>query len=88
MGVVDTADAAYLLKTGKVRLARPLRDGRRCRSGLRRHRQLPAASYGPIVYWAAETHHAMSPNVAEFVAFLRQPEAQERIKADGLEVLP
>lgn len=88
VGVVDTADAAYLLKTAKVRLAVLYATDVAADRAFTITDQLPPASYGPIVYWAAETHHAMSPNVANFEAFLRRPEVQERIKADGLEVLP
>jgi hypothetical protein len=49
---------------------------------------LADASYRPIVYWAAQTAHALSPNAAKFVAFLRQAQARQRAWADGLEVLP
>jgi molybdate transport system substrate-binding protein len=88
VGVADTADASYLLTTGKVRLAVLYATDVAADWALTITDDLSPSSYGPIVYWAAETQSAMSPNVAKFAAFLRQPEAQERIKADGLEVLP
>jgi molybdenum ABC transporter molybdate-binding protein len=88
VGVVDTADASYLLATGKVRLAIIYATDVTADPAFTVTDSLPPANDGPIIYWAAETQHALSPNVARFAAFLRQPEAQARVKADGLEVLP
>jgi molybdate transport system substrate-binding protein len=88
MGVVDTADASYLLATGKVQLALLYATDVAADPSLAIADRFPSASYGPIVYWIAETHHALSPNVERFAAFLRQPRAQERLRADGLEVQP
>jgi molybdate transport system substrate-binding protein len=50
--------------------------------------RFPASSYAQIVYWIAQTHNALSPNAENFVAFLHHAQAQERLRADGLEVLP
>ncbi len=88
IGVVDTADASYLLAEGKVQLALLYATDVAADPSLAVADRFPAASYGPIVYWIAETHHAFSPNAEKFVAFLRQPRAQERLRADGVEVPP
>jgi len=88
VGVVDTADAAYLLANGKVRLALLYATDIAANPGFAVADTLPAASYGPIVYWIAETHHALSPNTQKFADYLAQAQAQERLRRDGLEVLP
>ncbi len=88
IGVVGTADAAYLLAEGKVRLAIVYATDVAADPNFVITDRLPDASYGPIVYWAAQTAHALSPNTGKFVAFLRQARAQRQARADGLEVLP
>jgi molybdate transport system substrate-binding protein len=88
VGVVDTADAAYLLANGKVQRALVYATDVAANPGFTVADRLPAASYGPIVYWIAETQNALSPNAQKFADYLRQPQAQERLRRDGLEVLP
>jgi molybdate transport system substrate-binding protein len=88
IGVIGTADAAYLLAQGKVRLAILYATDVAAKPAFAVTDRLPAASYRPIVYWAAQTADALSPNSAKFVAFLRQAQAQQRARADGLKVLP
>ncbi|MGA8381084.1 MAG: substrate-binding domain-containing protein [Stellaceae bacterium] len=88
IGVVGAADAAYLLSHGKVRLAIVYATDVAANPNFVITDRLPDASYRPIVYWAAQTAHALSPNAAKFVALLRQAQAQRRARADGLEVLP
>jgi len=88
VGVVDTADATYLLASGKVQLALVYATDVAANPGLTVADTLPAASYGPIVYWIAETQNSLSPNVRKFADYLAQPQAQERLRRDGLEVLP
>ena len=88
VGVVDTADAAFLLEQGKVRLALLYATDVAADTSLAVADRLPEASYSPIVYWVAETQHSLSPNTGKFIAFLHQTDAQERLRTDGLEVLP
>jgi len=88
VGVVGTADAAYLLSRGKVQLAIVYATDVAANPDFAITDRLADASYRPIVYWAAQTAHALSPNAAKFVAFLRQAQARQRAWADGLEVLP
>jgi molybdate transport system substrate-binding protein len=88
VGVVDTADAAFLLEQGKVRLALVYATDAAADPSFAVADRLPDASYSPIVYWLAETQHSLSPNAGKFIAFLHQTDAQERLRADGLEVLP
>jgi molybdate transport system substrate-binding protein len=88
VGVVDTADAAFLLEQGKVRLALVYATDAAADPSFAVADRLPDASYSPIVYWVAETQHSLSPNAGKFIAFLHQADTQERLRADGLEVLP
>ena len=88
VGVVDTADAAFLLEQGKVRLALVYATDAGADPSFAVVDRLPDASYSPIVYWVAEPQPSLSPNASKFIAFLRQTDAQERSHADGLEVLP
>ena len=88
MGVVGTADAAYLLAQGKVKLAIVYATDVAANPMFSVTEPLPAASYPPIIYWVAQTEHALSPNAAKFIAFLRSAEGQLQARADGLEILP
>jgi molybdate transport system substrate-binding protein len=88
VGVVDTADAAFLLEKGQVRLALVYATDAAADPSFTVADRLPDASYRPIVYWVAETQRSLSPNTGKFIAFLHQADAQERLRADGLEVLP
>jgi molybdate transport system substrate-binding protein len=88
VGVVGTADAVFLLAHGKVQLAIVYA------TDLAANRELSAAAtppddaYEPITYWLAETNNFLSPNAGKFAMFLRQPPAQQLLRADGLEILP
>jgi molybdate transport system substrate-binding protein len=88
VGVVDTADASYLLAEGKVQLALVYATDVAADPAFAVTDRFPASSYAQIVYWIAQTHNALSPNAENFVAFLHHAQAQERLRADGLEVLP
>jgi len=88
IGVVDTADAAYLLAHGKVQWALVYATDVAAHPSLTLAEQLPPASYQPIDYWGVETARALSPNADRFLTFLRGAEAQARIRNDGLEPLP
>ena len=88
LGVVGTADASFLLAQGKVKLAIVYETDVAADPNLSITDRLPAAGYQPIVYWVALTEHALSPNAARFVAFLDEAPARQRLRADGLEVLP
>jgi molybdenum ABC transporter molybdate-binding protein len=87
-GVANTDDAAYLLETGKVKLAVIYATGAAANHGLTVAATLPGASYPPIIYWAAETSVVVNPETPKFAAFLQQPEARQILRADGLEVTP
>lgn len=88
IGVVGTADAAYLLTQGKVQLAVVYATDIAANPALAIAERLPSASYPPVVYWVAQTQHALSPNTAKFIEFLHGDEAQQRLRADGLEISP
>lgn len=87
IGVPDTSDAAFLLSTGKVRLAVLYASDVAARRDFAVTDTLPAG-VAPIVYWAAETQRALSPNSAKFLSFLQRPEVRGRGRDAGLEVLP
>jgi molybdate transport system substrate-binding protein len=88
IGVVGTADAAYLLTHGKVQLAVVYATDVVANPVFTITERLPSASYPPVVYWVARTQHALSPNTAKFIEFLHGDEAQQRLRADGLEISP
>jgi molybdate transport system substrate-binding protein len=88
IGVVGTADAAFLLSQGKARLAIIYATDVAADPAVTIVERLRAASYPPVVYWVAETTHALSPNATKFIAFLGSAAARDRLRADGLEVAP
>jgi len=88
VGVVGTADASFLLAQGTVRLAIVYATDVAAHPEFAVADRLPAASYPPIVYWVAVTERALSPNAARFAAFLRDAQARQQFRTDGLEVLP
>jgi molybdate transport system substrate-binding protein len=88
VGVVGTADASYLLAQGNVKLAIVYATDVAANPALTVADRLPASSYPPIVYWVAEPAHALSPNATKFIEFLHTAGAQQRLRADGLEISP
>jgi molybdate transport system substrate-binding protein len=88
IGVVDTADAAFLLSAGKARLVVVYASDASAEPGLAVTDALPADDVAPTIYWAAQTERALSPNSAKFVAFLGRAEVRGWVRDAGLEVLP
>jgi molybdate transport system substrate-binding protein len=88
VGVVGTADAAYLLTQGHVKLAIVYATDVAANPALTVADRLPASSHPPIVYWVAETTHALSPNTTKFIEFLHTAGARQQLRADGLEISP
>jgi len=88
LGVVGTEDAVYLLAHGQAQLAIVYATDAAANPALHVTDKLSSEGYAPIVYWAAQTDRALSPNTGKFLAFLRTPEALQQAQADGLEVLP
>jgi molybdate transport system substrate-binding protein len=87
-GVIDTADAVFLLREHKAAAAVVYATDVAATPALAVAAPLPEDDYPPIRYWVAETHNVLSPETAAFAAFLRRAPAQEIVHADGLEVLP
>jgi molybdate transport system substrate-binding protein len=87
VGVVGTADAAYLLARGEARLALVYATDVAAEPAFAAAATLPDASYAPIIYWVAQTSEALSPQTGGFIAFLREPAAQRILHEGGLEVL-
>jgi molybdate transport system substrate-binding protein len=87
-GTVDTADAAFLLREGRVAHAVLLATDVARSPALAVAAPLPEDAYPPVRYWIAEAANVLSPNAGDFAAFLRQRPAQEIARAQGLEVLP
>ncbi len=88
IGVVGTEDAVFLLAQGKVPLAIVYATDVAANPAFTIAQRLPAASYPPVVYWAAQTQHALSPNTAKFIDFLHDAQVLQRLRADGLEITP
>jgi molybdate transport system substrate-binding protein len=88
IGVVGTADAAFLLSQDKARLAIIYATDVAANPAFTIVKRLPASSYPPVVYWVAEATHALSPNAVKFIAFLISVRARDRLRADGIEVSP
>jgi molybdate transport system substrate-binding protein len=87
IGVVDTADAAFLLSEGDVKLAVLYATDVAVQPNFAVTDTLPEGSQ-PIIYWAAQTQRALSPNTAKFLDFLRRADSRARGQDVGLEVLP
>ena len=86
IGVASTEDATFLLNGGVARLALVYATDIPENPTLSVAATFPDDAYPPIVYWGAETRQVRSPNADGFAGFLRQPEAQARLTAAGLEV--
>jgi len=89
VGVVGTADAAYLLSHGDVKLAVLYATDVMDHPEFSVTDTLPvAAAEQPIVYWAAQTQRALSPNATKFLEFLGRNDIRARGRDAGLEMLP
>ncbi len=86
IGVVGTADAMFLLREGQARLAIVYATDVAAEPALVTAAPLPESAAPPIVYWAAETAHALSPETGKFAAFLQRADTRARLRAAGLEV--
>lgn len=86
MGAADTADVAFLVKTGVARLGLLYLTDVRSDPALAVASTLHA-SEAPIRYAAAVSRKAKSPNAQAFLEFLRTPEIVQRLQAMGLETL-
>jgi molybdate transport system substrate-binding protein len=88
IGVPDTADAAFLLSEGSVKLAVLYATDVKGDADFAVTDTLSVADGQPIVYWAAQTQRALSPNTAKFLEFLHRADVKQRGQSAGLEVLP
>jgi molybdate transport system substrate-binding protein len=88
IGVVGTEDAVYLLAHRTVPLAIVYATDVAATPAFTIAERLPAASYPPVVYWVAQTQHALSPNTVKFIDFLHDAKVLQRLRADGLEITP
>lgn len=88
VGVADTADATYLLTHGQVKLAIVYVTDAAANPEVSIAGTLPDDSYAQASYWVAETNASVSPKADDFETFLRRPEAQQLLRADGLEIRP
>jgi ABC-type molybdate transport system substrate-binding protein len=87
IGVVGTGDGAFLLSEGRVKLAVLYASDVAANPDFAVTDTLPDAGGQPIIYWAAQTQRALSPNTAKFLDFLRRADVRERGGEAGLEVL-
>jgi len=86
VGVVDTADAAFLLDDGTVERAVLYATDVAADKHLTTVEPLAETLYPPIRYWVAEAQNSLSPNAQAFETVLLQ--ASALAKTNGLEVLP
>ena len=84
VGAADTADVAFLVKTGAAQLGLLYLTDVRADSALAVAATLDSAA-APTTYATAMNRQAQSPNAQAFLDFLRTPEAAERLRAQGLE---
>jgi molybdate transport system substrate-binding protein len=87
VGVIDTADAAFLLTHGTVSFAVLYASDVAASPGFNIAAPLPDAAYPPVLYWMVETQNQLSPETAAFATFLRETPAQQAARAAGLEVM-
>jgi molybdate transport system substrate-binding protein len=88
LGVVGTPDADFLLASGDVGLALVYATDLAAEPGFALAAPVPDGSYPPITYSVAIVTNPISANAEQFRLFLRSTEAQQRLKALGLEVSP
>lgn len=86
IGAANTADVAFLLTSGAARLGLLYMTDVRSQPSLAVAATLPDASYAPIVYVAAASSKAKSPNLKPFLDLIRTPEASNILQAGGLEM--
>ena len=87
LGAPDTTQAAFLVTSGAARLGLLHLTDIRADGRLAVAATVPERAYAPIVYTAAVSVVALSPNSQAFVTFLSDPEAAKCWQADGLEVV-
>lgn len=88
LGVANSLEVAFLLDTGAASRGLLHLTDVRADPALAVAETVADGAYPPIVYAAAMSRLASSPNALGFLAFLRSPEAAERLRADGLETTP
>jgi molybdate transport system substrate-binding protein len=88
IGVAGAADAVFLVEGQKARLAVVYATDIAGDPALSIVAPFPVDSYAPVTYWVAQTTTVRSTRADAFEAFLRQPEAQQQLRADGLEITP
>jgi ABC-type molybdate transport system substrate-binding protein len=84
IGVARDEDATYLLRTGAADYAVVYQTDVSADAAFAVAAPLPDPAT-PIAYSAALSTHNSSPNAEKFLTFLKSPEAQTRLRADGLE---
>ena len=87
-GALDSRGVAFLLRSGAADRGLLLLTEVRADPHLAEVRPVPQDAYRPIIYGAALSTLASSPNAQAFLDLLRTPEAARRLKADGLEMVP
>ena len=88
IGVADTADAAFMLTNEVAKLAILYATDVAAHPDFTVTDTLPAADGEPIIYWAAQTQRALSPNASKFLEFLGRKDIRAQGGKASLEVLP
>ncbi len=84
-GVVETADAVFLLETGAVERAIVFATDVAADPALSVAAVIPVESYPRVTYLAAVSHDARGATPGRFLALLTSPEGQKRLHETGLE---
>ncbi len=88
LGAANSSEVAFLLDTGAASRGLLHLTDVRADPALAVAEPVAEGAYQPIIYAAAMSGLARSPNARGFLEFLRSPEAAERLQADGLETAP
>lgn len=86
-GMADTGGVAFLLRNGGAWRGLLHRTDVRADPALAEVQPVASDAYQPIVYGAALSSMASSPNAQAFLDALRSPEGAKRLQADGLEAV-
>ena len=85
IGAANTAEVAFLVRTGAARLGLMQRTDALADPTLAVALALPDDAYPPILYGAAVAVTAASPNAQPFIDFLGSQQARSELGNDGLE---
>jgi len=87
MGTVDTANAAFLVTSGKARAGLVYLSDVKADPRLKIVTEIPAAAAPPVIYIATTTQTPRRPQPEAFVSYLASPAGAAIMKQYGLELM-